>query len=75
MEGISPSRVYGLGMDRCNVLLHLWLSSPEMGGSLVFLVFLQAVKGCSKGTDILLTVRAEAAYPWIPSRATLGIEY
>ena len=37
-----------------------------MGGSLVFLVFLQAVKGCSKGTDILLTVHAEAAYPGEP---------
>ena len=32
----------------------------------MFLVFLWAVKGCSKGTDILLTVRAEAAYPGEP---------
>ena len=32
----------------------------------MFLVFSRAVKGCSKGTDILLTVHAEAAYPGEP---------
>ena len=32
----------------------------------MFPVFSRAVKGCSKGTDILLTVRAEAAYPGEP---------
>ena len=47
-------------------MLHLWLSSPELGGSPVFLFFLWTVKGCSKGTDILLTVCAEAAYPGEP---------
>ena len=32
----------------------------------MFPVFPRAVKGCSNGTDILLTVRAEAAYPGEP---------
>ena len=32
----------------------------------MFPVFSRAVKGCSKGTDILLTVHSEAAYPGEP---------
>jgi hypothetical protein len=63
VEGISLSRVYGLGIARSRVIVALiMLLSPEPDGCLASLASSRVVVGCSRVTGISSEVRVGVVY-------------